>query len=120
MSKSPTPWRADRDLDGDRTLEIVVADRTLCTAQGNCHWNLFRREGDCQRYLGTISAAAIQRTPQRGEDGFFGLRTWWHFTGGGRMLMQEYAFRRGGYRLIEALLCRQEGDDRVLCEEQGR
>ena len=118
MGDRPSPWRADRDLDGDGADELVVADRTLCTSEGNCHWNLYRAEGDCHRYLGTVSAVGIQRIRPRGEDGFYGLRGWWRLTSGGRVLLQEYRFRRGGYRLVEAFLCRQASDDQLLCQEQ--
>ncbi len=116
----PKPQHADRDLDGDEVAEIVVADRRLCTDAGNCHWNLYRTEGECHRYIGTVSAVSIQRVKPRGEDGFFGLRAWWNLTGNRRVLMQEYRFRRGGYRLVEARLCRITKDERVLCAEPGR
>lgn len=119
VSERPALKRADQDLDGDRTPEVVVADRALCTAEGNCHWNLFRRQDGCYRYLGTVAAARMQRVPRRGEDGLFGLRTWWNLTGDGRLLLQEYGYRRGGYRVVEVLLCRQADDDRVLCAEGG-
>ena len=116
----PDLQRADRDLDGDGVDEMVVMDATQCTPDRNCHWNLYRTEAQCHRYLGTVSAFAIQRLTVRDERGFFGLRGWWHLTGGKRLLMQEYRFRRGGYRLVEALLCRQDGDDLLLCEDRGR
>lgn len=120
FGEQPSLWRADRDLDGDDVDEIVVADRTLCTPEGNCHWNLYRTEGECYRYLGTVSAASIQRLLSRGEHGFFSLRGWWRLTDDRRVLLQEYRFRRGGYRLVEALTCQQADDDRILCAEQGR
>lgn len=117
---APALQHADRDLDGDGIDEVVVADRNLCTADSNCHWNIYRTQGECHRYVGTISAASIQRLARRGEAGFFGLRGWWNLTGGRRMLMQEFAFQRGGYRLVDALLCRHVEDDRIVCEERGR
>lgn len=120
FSDSPIIERADRDLDGDRVDELVVMDRTLCTSENNCHWNIYRPESGCHRYVGTVSASAIQRLSTRGEQGFFGLRGIWQLTGGGRVLLQEYEFRRGGYRLREALLCRFDADDRLLCEGDGR
>lgn len=119
LGAEPSLVHADRDLDGDDRAEVVIADRALCTPEGNCHWNVFRAGDGCHRYLGTVSAARIQRLPWRGEEGFFGLRTWWHLTGAGRMLMQEYRVRRGGYRITDVLLCRQSGDDRILCAEVG-
>lgn len=120
FSQNPAIERADRDLDGDRIKEMVVMDRTLCTAEKNCHWNIYRTESGCHRYVGTVSAFAIQRLQTRGEQGFFSLRGIWNLTSGQRVLMQEYRFRRGGYRLHEALLCRYDHDDRLLCEERGR
>ncbi len=120
VGEAPSLDRADRDLNDDGNDEVVVAARGMCTKEGNCHWNLYRTEGECHRYLGTVSASGIQRIPPRGEDGFYGLRGFWRLTGDGRVLLQEYRFRRGGYRLVEAVLCRQADDDRILCEEQGR
>lgn len=120
VGRTPNLVRADRDLDGDDVAEVVVADRELCTVEGNCHWNLYHRQGRCYRYLGTVSAASLQRIRPRGEGGFFGLRGWWKLTAGNRMLLQEYRFRRGGYRLVEALPCRQANDDRIVCAERGR
>lgn len=120
FGRTPNLIHADRDLDGDDVAEVVVADRELCTVEGNCHWNLYRRQGSCHRYLGTVSAASLQRIEPRGEQGFFGLRGWWKLTAGDRMLLQEYRFRRGGYRLVEALPCRQAEDDRILCAERAR
>jgi hypothetical protein len=119
IGRTPNLVRADRDLDGDRVAEIVVADRELCTVEGNCHWNLYRRQGQCYRYLGTVSAASLQRVGPRSE-GFIGLRGWWKLTAGERILLQEYRFLRGGYRLVEALPCRQTDDDRIVCAERGR
>lgn len=111
---------ADRDLNGDGRPELVVADRSLCTAAGNCRWNIFtRRAGThCYRYIGTVSAKAIEALPERDEDGFHELRGWWALTGRGRMLLQEYQFRYGGYRIQRALLCRRQ-EDRVICGRDG-
>jgi hypothetical protein len=119
IGRTPRLVRADRDLDGDRVAEIVVADRELCTVEGNCHWNLYRRQRQCYRYLGTVSAASLQRVAPRSE-GFVGLRGWWKLTARNRMLLQEYRFLRGGYRLVEALPCRQASDDRIVCAGRGR
>jgi hypothetical protein len=41
MSAKPKIDRADRDLDGDGRNESIVVDRALCTAEGNCYWNVF-------------------------------------------------------------------------------
>jgi hypothetical protein len=119
IGANPALRHADRDLDGDAAPEVVVADRTLCTREGNCHWNVFvgNGEGGCRRYAGTIDAASIESLPGRGEAGYADLRGFWQLTGGGRFLVQEYRFRRGGYQVVDALLCRQEQDDRVRCSE---
>src|SRR5690349_19617776 len=61
----PALRHADRDLDGDAEVEIVVADRSLCSREGNCHWNVFVADGaaGCRRYAGTIDAASIESLP---------------------------------------------------------
>jgi hypothetical protein len=116
VGASPSLIHADRDLDGDDRPEVVVADENLCSSDGNCHWNLFAVSGDppCARYLGTVAAEALEAPGSRGEDGFLDLRGWWALTGGGRMLLQEYHFSHGGYRLTDALVCRRD-EDRLLC-----
>jgi hypothetical protein len=117
ISKSPRLQRADRDLDGDGRAEVVVADRAMCTAEGNCYWNVYRKDaGDaCHRYLGTVAGAVIDRLVRRGEDGFHDLRAWWRLTSESRFLLQEYRYRHGGYRMAEAMVCRQGEDDRLDC-----
>lgn len=119
VSSRPDLRRADRDLDGDGAVELVAADRGLCRA-GNCYWNVFsgRIEDGCRRYLGTIAGAAIDRLGRRGEDGYHDLRGWWSLGSGDRQLLQEYRFRNGGYRIVEAMVCRQEGDDRLTCARE--
>jgi hypothetical protein len=119
VSESPDLMRADRDLNGDGRDEIVVADRSLCNRAGNCQWNVFTDAGECPRYLGTIGAAAIERLETRGEDGFFDLRGWWQLAGEGRMLMQEYSVKQGGYRVIEAMPCTTEPGGRMVCGEDA-
>ncbi len=119
LGEDPIPKRADRDLDGDGNAEIVVADERLCTPEGNCHWNVFREQSECLRYVGTLSAARIEALPHRGEAGFADIRAIWRLTDEGRLLLQEYQFRRGGYHVADVLLCRQSNDDRVLCSETG-
>ena len=117
LADRPALSRADRDLDGDGKDEVVIADRNICTPEGNCHWNVFHDDAGCLRYVGTISAARVQRLPRRGEHGFADVRAIWYLTGENRLLLQEYRFRRGGYRIAEVVLCRQSGDDSVLCAE---
>ncbi|HTE55369.1 MAG TPA: hypothetical protein VK698_31160 [Kofleriaceae bacterium] len=117
VSARPRLSRADRDLDGDRRPELVVTDRTLCTAQGNCYWNVYAQDASagCQRYLGTVAASVIDRLARRGDDGFHDLRGWWQMSSDSRVLLQEYRYRHGGYRIVDTMLCRQEGDDRLQC-----
>lgn len=117
LADRPALSRADRDLDGDGKDEVVIADRNICTPEGNCHWNVFHDDAGCLRYVGTISAARVQRLPRRGEHGFSDVRAIWYLTSENRLLLQEYRFRRGGYRIAEVVLCRQSGDDSVLCAE---
>jgi hypothetical protein len=127
MAEHPDPAdavHADRDLDGDGVDEVVVADRTMCTPEGNCYWNVFvaaREEAadQCQRFAGTLAAAALEPDPGggRGEDNFADLRGYWRLTSGGRLLLNQYRFRRGGYQVVDAILCRREGDDRLQCED---
>lgn len=115
LSPDPDLQRADRDLDGDGTDEVVVADRRLCR-EGNCHWNLFavtRGNAACHRYLGTVAGAAIE-VGEVGEAGFPELRGWWKFDEQ-RALLQVYQYSGAGYRLMETLLCRQGGGDGVQC-----
>lgn len=118
IGDAPQLRRADRDLNGDEVSEAVVADRTMCTEEGNCHWNVFVVDATagCTRYAGTIAAAAIESLADRGEDGFYALRGWWSFGGGERMLMQEYQFRHGGYHVRDAVMCRQLNGDRLICQ----
>jgi hypothetical protein len=121
LGAAPRLEHADRDLDGDGAPEVVVADRGMCTGEGNCWWNLFVKaradEAGCARYAGTIAAARLEVTSEHGEDGLAGLRGWWNLTGPGRFLVSEYGFARGGYQVVDTLLCRQQSDDRLLCAE---
>jgi hypothetical protein len=52
---------------------------------------------------------------RRGDDGFHDLRAWWRLTSDSRFLLQEYRYRHGGYRMAEAMVCRQGEDDRLEC-----
>jgi hypothetical protein len=117
VGKTPRMDKADRDLDGDGKAELVRVDRSICTAEGNCYWNIFARSGGCPRYLGAIAAQRLERLPEQGDHGFHDVRGWWRFSGGKRVLMQQYRFRHGGYRVVDALLCRQGDDDRLVCAE---
>jgi hypothetical protein len=120
MSSSPKLDRADRDLNGDGTTEAIVVDRSMCTHDGNCYWNVFlappRGSQECARYAGTFEAAALEPLGSRGDDNMMDVRGYWNLHGG-RLLLQSYRFTRGGYRIVEAVQCRRERDDRLECME---
>ncbi len=126
MSASPKLGHADRDLNGDGAAETIVADRTMCTVDGNCYWNVFvappqGSEGApaCARYAGTFEAAALEPLRSRGDDNMADVRGYWNLHGG-RLLLQSYRFTRGGYRIVEAVQCRREHDDRLECMDAER
>lgn len=119
MGASPKIERADRDLDNDGRAEAVVMDRSMCTAEGNCYWNVFtaaREPGTCMRYAGTFQAAALETMPQRGDDNMSDVRGYWNLHGG-RLLLQEYRFLRDGYQIVGTLLCKRASDDRLDCAD---
>jgi hypothetical protein len=119
----PKLEHADRDLSGDGQVEQVVVDRNLCTADGNCYWNVYVRGGSdgtaCDRYAGTIAGASLEVLAATGGDNMLDVRGWWALTGA-RALAQDYRFIRGGYQVTDTLLCRREADDRLLCAEDAR
>ena len=118
MGAQPSVKRADRDLDGDGTVEVIVVDRSMCTPEGNCYWNVFvspHTPGECSRYAGTFAAAGLEPLGSKGEDNMQDVRGYWNLHGG-RLLLQSYRFTGGGYRIVEALLCRRSaGDDKLEC-----
>lgn len=118
VSERPDRVRADRDLDGDGRPETVVADRALCT-DGNCYWNVFVREepDGCERFAGAIAGTALE--PQPGAGRWPELRGYWNL-GAPRVLIHTYQFRHGGYLLTDAVLCRRQDDDRLLCAESDQ
>jgi hypothetical protein len=120
MSASPKVDRADRDLNGDGTPESIVVDRAMCSADGNCYWNVFRPppagSTDCARYAGTFAGAALEPLDGKGEDNMRDVRGYWNLQGG-RLLLQSYRFVRGGYQLVDALLCRRAADDKLECTD---
>jgi hypothetical protein len=120
IGAAPKLDRADRDLDGDGEREAIVVDRALCTAEGNCYWNVFvgPRTGstDCARYAGTFEGSALEPLATKGDDNMADVRGYWNLHGG-RLLLQSYRFLRGGYRIVEALLCKRAADDRLDCAD---
>ncbi|HEX4423641.1 MAG TPA: hypothetical protein VH165_37280 [Kofleriaceae bacterium] len=112
--------RADRDLNGDGAVEAIVVDRSLCTGEGNCYWNVFispaAGSSDCARYAGTFEGRALEPLPTKGDDNMADVRGYWNLHGD-RLLLQSYRFLRGGYRIVEALLCRRSNDDQLDCAD---
>jgi hypothetical protein len=120
MSAAPKLDRADRDLNGDGSAEAIVVDRSLCTAEGNCYWNVFvvppTGSSDCARYAGTFEGGALEPLSTKGDDNMADVRGYWNLHGG-RLLLQSYRFLRGGYRIVEALLCKRAQDDKLDCAD---
>ena len=118
MSAAPKLDHADRDLNGDGVTEAIVVDRAMCTPDGNCYWNVFlsppQGGPSCARYAGTFEAAALEPLGSRGDDNMRDVRGYWNLHGG-RLLLQSYRFTQGGYRIVEAVQCRRERDDRLEC-----
>lgn len=122
MGQAPKVDRADRDLDNDGRPEAVVVDRSMCTSDGNCYWNVFtsgREPGECARYAGTFSGTALETMPARGDDNMSDVRGYWNLHGG-RLLLQEYRFLRDGYQIVGTLLCKRGADDRLDCADTNR
>lgn len=122
MSATPTLVHADRDLDGDGRAEPVVADKAMCSGDGNCYWNVFLvpADGGCARFAGALAGAYLE--PHAAGPGGVPapVRAYWTLSPP-RLLMQEYEFRRGGYVLVETLMCTRADDDRLRCtEDLGR
>jgi hypothetical protein len=122
MSESPKVEHADRDLDNDGRAEVIVVDRSKCTSDGNCYWNVFRQPrdpSDCARYAGTFAGANLETLASRGEDNMTDVRSYW-IQHGGRMLLQSYRFAREGYRIEDVLQCKRAPDDRLDCADTNR
>jgi hypothetical protein len=122
MSTSPKVDHADRDLDNDGRDEIIVVDRSQCTGDGNCYWNVFRQPrdpSDCARYAGTFAGANLETLASRGEDNMTDVRAYWKQSGG-RMLLQSYRFVRDGYRIEDVIQCKRATDDRLDCADTNR
>jgi len=120
IGAAPRIERADRDLNGDGAAEAIVVDRALCTAEGNCYWNIFvlapPGSAECARFAGTFEGSALEPMATKGDDNMADVRGYWNLHGG-RLLLQSYRFARGGYRIVEALLCKRAGDDRLDCAD---
>lgn len=124
MGAQPKVDRADRDLNGDGTLEAIVVDRAMCSGDGNCYWNVFvaparGSEQQCTRYAGTFAAAALEPMSSKGEDNMSDVRGYYTLHGG-RLSLETYRFVRGGYQIVDALLCRRAADDKLECMDSDR
>jgi hypothetical protein len=123
LGPSPRLDRADRDLNGDGVAEAIVVDRSLCTAEGNCYWNVFvlppAGSSECARYVGTFEGGALEPLTTTGDDNMADVRGYWNLHGG-RLLLQSYKFLHGGYRIVDALLCKRAGDDTLECADSER
>jgi hypothetical protein len=123
LGPHPRLDRADRDLNGDGVAEAIVVDRALCTAEGNCYWNVFvvppTGSSDCARYVGTFEGGALEPLATTGDDNMADVRGYWNLHGG-RLLLQSYRFLRGGYRIVDALLCKRAHDDTLECADSER
>ncbi len=122
ISARPELEHADRDLDGDGLAEVIVVDRAMCASDGNCYWNVFttpHAAGECARYAGTFAAAALEPLASKGDDNMSDVRGYWNLHGG-RMLLQSYRFTRGGYQIVDVLLCKRAADDRLVCADGDR
>jgi hypothetical protein len=124
LSNAPRLQRADKDLNGDGVPDAIVSDRALCTEEGNCYWNVFvlpsagtpSGSTECARYVGTFEARALEPLATTGDEKMADVRGYWNLHGG-RFLLQSYRFLHGGYRIVEALLCKRERDDRLECAD---
>jgi hypothetical protein len=123
MGQAPRAERADRDLNGDGVNESIVVDRAMCTPEGNCFWNVFvpprEGSGECSRYAGTFAGAALEPLGSRGDDNMSDVRGYWNLHGG-RLSLESYRFVRGGYQLVDALVCRRAADDKLECMDGER
>jgi hypothetical protein len=120
IGAAPRLDRADRDLNGDGAQEAIVVDRSLCTSEGNCYWNVFvippAGSAECARFAGTFEGGALEPLATKGDDNMADVRGYWNLHGG-RLLLQSYRFARGGYRIVEALLCKRAKDDKLDCAD---
>ena len=122
MSDTPRVDHADRDLDADGRVELIVVDRAKCDDSGNCYWNVFRQPrepGECARYAGTFAGSNLETLSSRGEDNMSDVRAYWKQSGG-RLLLQSYRFVRDGYRIEDVLQCKRAPDDRLDCADTNR
>jgi hypothetical protein len=123
IGSAPRLERADRDLNGDGVPEAIVVDRSLCTAEGKCYWNVFSTpsagSGECARFAGSLDGSALEPLPTKGDDQMADVRSYWNAYKG-RLYLHTYRFQRGGYRLVETLACTRANDDKLECADTER
>ena len=104
-------------------VENIVVDRSMCTAEGNCYWNVFIApppgSQECSRYAGTFAAAALEPLAAKGDDNMSDVRGYWNLHGG-RLLLQSYRFVRGGYQLVDALAVQARGGRPARLHRHGQ
>ena len=74
---------------------------------------------DCARYVGTFQGTALETLPGKGEDNMRDIRAYWNQSVG-RMRLESYQFARGGYRIVDSLMCRRASDDKLECMDEAR
>jgi hypothetical protein len=118
IGTAPRLEHADRDLNGDGTVETIVMDRAICTPEKNCYWNVFisppAGTQACSRYAGTFAGTALEPLAAKGDDNMSDVRSYWNLHGG-RLSLESYRFVRGGYQRIEGLICKRGSDDKLEC-----
>ena len=76
-------------------------------------------DGGCARFAGALAGAYLEPHAPGPGGVPAPVRAYWNL-GGPRLLVQDYEFRRGGYVLVDTLVCRREDDDRLRCTEDDR
>lgn len=112
-------WQSQNvDLNGDGSLDVLLADRLSCDKRNNCHWNVLQKEAhrQCLVFRGVISGGQYEVGDAHGDFGFSDLRMWWQL-GDERRLMQVYRVTDGEYRVHRTLTCvpKNEGRDVFEC-----
>ena len=64
-----------------------MVDRSLCTAEGNCYWNVFvlppAGSSDCARYIGTFEGGALEPLAATGDENMATCAATGTYTGDG-------------------------------------
>ncbi len=102
VRRSDTPqWkRADKDINGDGTLERVIADVRLCK-DDNCYWNVI---GSGCKLIGVIEGKYLSVESQP-----LVVRAYWMFAGSNRALLNSYHWVSGKLILRDVQQCEKFG-----------